>query len=314
MLEAWISRITREDIRELPDSAALSEDLHLDSLGRVELQSVLEAELGVQIDATAYQHAHSVGDLRKLLVEFATESGDQHAYPVWPWAGVPRALRILFIEAVMRPLVGFLGKPKIRRDFDARLSGPVLIVANHVTAYDAPLILYALRAGVRHRVAIAMAGEMLLDLRNARGQGNSLLNMTGPFQYVFATGVFNVFPLPQTGDFRKSFAHAGRAMDAGYHVLVFPEGRRTPDGRMHSFQGGAGLLWNQLRTPALPVYLDVGDGRAGNRKWFRSGRLTIRIGRPIPFSADRDAAEATRVLERAVRQLADASQPGPSEF
>jgi long-chain acyl-CoA synthetase len=220
----------------------------------------------------------------------------------------------LFIETVMRPLVAFLGKPKIRRDFAARLSEPMLMVANHITAYDAPLILYALPGNVRRSVAIAMAGEMLLNLRNARGQGNWFLNMTGPFQYLFATGLFNVFPLPQAGDFRKSFAHAGRAMDAGYHVLVFPEGRRTPDGRMHSFQGGAGLLWKELRTPALPVYLDVGDWTAGKRKWFRSGRLTIRIGRPIPFSDDRDAAEATRILENAVRQLADASQPGPSEF
>jgi long-chain acyl-CoA synthetase len=117
-----------------------------------------------------------------------------------------------------------------------------------------------------------------------------------------ATCLFNVFPLPQTGDFRRSFAHAGRAMDAGYHVLVFPEGRRTPDGLMHSFQGGAGLLWKELRTQALPIYLGG----------FRSGRVSIRIGRPIPFSTEMEAGEATRVLERAVRQLGDDEFPATS--
>ena len=38
-------------------------------------------------------------------------------------------------------------------------------------------------------------------------------------------GVFNVFPLPRSAGFRRSFQHAGAALDHGYHVLVFPEGR-----------------------------------------------------------------------------------------
>jgi long-chain acyl-CoA synthetase len=316
MLAALIGRITRENIGPLPDSAALSEDLHLDSLGRVELQSALEAELGVQIDAAAYQQVHTAGELRELLdrstsagtapasagTERKPASHDRHSYPVWPWTLFPYALRVLFIETIMRPLVALIGKPRVRRDAGEHLSGPTLMVSNHVTAFDAPLILYALPSQVRHRVAVAMAGEMLLDLRDARGQGNFFFDLSGPLQYLLATCLFNVFPLPQTGDFRRSFAHAGRAMDAGYHVLVFPEGRRTPDGLMHSFQGGAGLLWKELRTQALPIYLGG----------FRSGRVSIRIGRPIPFSTEMEAGEATRVLERAVRQLGDDEFPATS--
>jgi long-chain acyl-CoA synthetase len=234
---------------------------------------------------------------------------DEHAYPGWPWARFPSAIRILFIEAFMRPLVAALGQPRVRRDLDEQLSQPTLIVSNHVTAFDVPLILYALRWKTRHRVAVAMAGEMLLDLRRARGQGNFFFNLTAPLQYLLATALFNVFPLPQSGDFRKSFAHAGRAMDAGFHVLVFPEGRRTPDGWMHPFQAGAGLLWQELRTQALPIHLGG----------FRSGRVSIRIGQPIPFSADKDVADAARTLERVVRQLGEdgfpaTTQSGPSEF
>jgi long-chain acyl-CoA synthetase len=317
MLATLIGRITRENIDQLPDSAALSEDLHLDSLGRVELQSVLEAELGIRLDAAAYQQVHTAGELRELLdrstsagtapacagTELRPASHDRYSYPVWPWGLFPHALRILFIEMMMRPLVALIGKPRVRRDAGERLSGPTLIVSNHVTAFDVPLILYALPSELRRRVAVAMAGEMLLDLRNARSQGNFFFDLSGPLQYLLATGLFNVFPLPQSGDFRKSFAHAGRAMDAGYHVLVFPEGRRTPDGLMHSFQGGAGLLWTELRSQALPIYLGG----------FRSGRVSIRIGRPIPFRADLEAAEATRVLERAVGQLGDDEFPATSQ-
>jgi long-chain acyl-CoA synthetase len=149
---------------------------------------------------------------------------------------------------------------------------------------------------------------MLIQWRKARGQGNLLLNMVAPAQYFLVTGLFNVFPLLQFGDFRKSFAHAGRAMDTGFHVFVFPEGRRTPDGRMHSFQAGAGLLWNELRTQALPVYLGGMTVNAEQNKVVRSGRLSIRIGKLLPFSSDREVADSTRSLECAVRQLGDSTQ------
>ena len=62
------------------------------------------------------------------------------------------------------------------------------------------------------------------------------------------------FPLPQFGNFRKSFTHAGRAMDAGFHVLVFPEGRHTPDGRIHSFQaGGNGRTGPCAKNKLVPI-------------------------------------------------------------
>jgi long-chain acyl-CoA synthetase len=105
--------------------------------------------------------------------------------------------------------------------------------------------------------------------------------------------------LPQLANFRKSFAHAGQAMDRGFHVLVFPEGRRTPDGVMHAFQKGSGMLWKELQCDALPVYL----GGMNTGKWFRSGALSIRVGQPIPFNPDWDPAQATTVLEQAVRTL-----------
>jgi long-chain acyl-CoA synthetase len=149
-----------------------------------------------------------------------------------------------------------------------------------------------------------MAAEMLQDLRHGRRQSNLFLNLLGPFQYFLATALFNVFPLPKEGDFRKGFAHAGRAMDNGFHVLVFPEGRRTPDGLMHPFQGGAGILWKELRTKAVPVYLGgLGAPKARKLGWFRSGRIVVRVGRPLMIDSTLQAANATRVLEQGVRQL-----------
>jgi long-chain acyl-CoA synthetase len=192
--------------------------------------------------------------------------------------------------------VAILGKPRVEPV--QPVEKPILIVANHVSVYDVPLILYALPGPMRRRVAVAMAGEMILNFRKARNLGNWFLNLCGPPAYLLITALFNVFPLPQLVNFRKSFAHAGRAMDRGYHVLVFPEGRRTEDAVMHSFQKGSGMLWKELQCDALPVYL----GGMSTGKWFRSGALSVRVGKPIPFK-DLESAEASRVLEEAVRSL-----------
>jgi hypothetical protein len=62
---------------------------------------------------------------------------------------------------------------------------------------------------------------------------------------------------------------------------------------MHSFQKGSGMLWKELQCNALPVYLGG----------MQSGKVSIRVGKPIPFNPDLEASEATRILEEAVRSL-----------
>jgi long-chain acyl-CoA synthetase len=272
-------------LERMTGKAADSEDLQLDSLGRVELQSAIESQLGVELDDAAYQQVNTLGELRGLLSGSPKpESRDENLYPTWPWTWLQNAIRVLFIELLMRPLVAILGNPRFDRA--EPLFQPVLIVSNHVSLYDVPLILYALPGNMRRRVAVAMAGEMILSFRKTRG-------LVGKIAYFLMTEFFNVFPLPQLSNFRKSFAHAGRAMDRGFHVLVFPEGKRTEDGQMHSFQKGSGMLWKELQCNALPVYLGG----------MQSGKVSIRVGKPIPFNPDLEPAEATRILEQAVRLL-----------
>jgi long-chain acyl-CoA synthetase len=193
----------------------------------------------------------------------------------------------------------------VKRDSTRDADGPLLIVANHVTMFDVPILLYGLSRRMRRRVAVAMAGEMLLEWRHARGQGNWFLNLVAPVGYYLVTALFNVFPLPQSGDFRASFAHAARAMDRGFHVLVFPEGRRTPDGRMHTFQCGSGLLWKELQCPALPVYFGgLWETQSGKTGWFRSGRICTCAGDMIVLPSEADPQAATALLEERVGSLA----------
>jgi len=142
---------------------------------------------------------------------------------------------------------------------------------------------------------------MMRDWRRARNQGNWFLNLIAPLEYLLVTGLFNVFPLPQMSGFRRSFAHAGEAVDRGYSVIVFPEGRRSEDGTPASFKLGAGLLWKELGTLALPVHLQgLGQIKAQRARWFRSGQISVSVGNILPPEPAGPPEELTKRLERGV--------------
>jgi long-chain acyl-CoA synthetase len=147
-----------------------------------------------------------------------------------------------------------------------------------------------------------MSGEMLMDLRRGRNQGNAVVNLLAPAGYWLVTALFNVFPLPRLRGFQRSFAFAGEAMDRGYSVLIFPEGTRSRDGEFHSFRAGIGLLALQSGVPVVPVAL-VGLGEMRKTRWFRSGRLEVRVGEAIQVAEGMEPARVTAMLEASLRGL-----------
>jgi long-chain acyl-CoA synthetase len=327
-----IAEVTGERVAGDDDSLRLSEDLHLDSLGRVQLQSTLEHRLGVEVDDDAIAGVETLGDLRKMVKmevgmssvpqvtespfvshaaeadvfrpQTATEAASEPVYPRWPWSWPVRAIRIAFVELVMRPLIWILAAPRVVRSAAKLPDGPVLVIANHVTAYDGALVLYALPGRLRRRMAVAMSGEMLLDFRSGRNQGSAFVNLLAPAAYWLVVALFNVFPLPRRRGFRKSFAHAGEAMDQGDSVMVFPEGTRSRDGEMQRLRPGIGLLAQESGVPVLPVALiGLGQMRRGEVRWFRSGLLEVRVGEVISVDEGVGPEELTARFEESLRRL-----------
>ncbi len=320
-LVGLIEEVTRQQVGDRSEEARLTEDCHLDSLGRVQLQSMLEDRIGVEIRDEVMAGLETLGQLRGLLgrdaaasevVASGKEIGERQievrpevrrlAYPRWPWWGVVQWVRGVFVEGVVQPLVWLLAKPRIVMQQAPVDGGPLLIVANHVNTYDLPLVLYALPGARRRWVAAAMSGEVLGDLRWGRNQGSRVLNLLARVAYWLLIGLFNVFPLPRLSGFRESFAHAGEALDRGYSVLVFPEGRRGWTGELGAFRPGIGLLVQASRVPVLPVALQGMGAAHKSGRWFRSGHLAVHMGAPLVFGAE-TAEEITAKLEKAVRAL-----------
>ena len=332
MLLEMVAEVTGETPRETGDGARLNEDLHLDSLGRVQLQSLLESRLGVEVSDDAIAQIETLGQLRGMIGAGAAEAVgaprdggegvsqsalesapaaqsvakvESLPYLRWPWSWPMQILRAAFLELIAQPLIWLLAAPRVACPGDKIPRGPMLIIGNHVTAYDGPLILYALPGRVRRHVAIAMSAEVLMDLRRGRGQGNAMLNAMAPMGYWLITALYNVFPLPRRRGFRKSFGHAGEAMDRGYSVMIFPEGHRSETGKLQRFREGTGLLAKESQVPVLPVGLrGLGELKARGR-WVRSGKLEVLVGAPVELGPEATAAEWTAALEAAVQRLAE---------
>jgi long-chain acyl-CoA synthetase len=371
----WLLKLIAEISGEAPhgvgDELRLSEDLQLDSLGRVQLAAALEERLGIAPQGELLEEARTLGELRSLVAgvakgalsawtpTLATEENrkdgarsldgsrnesvrassfprfsaervgdhepqpiaDHHEsqpesnaapahclYPCWPWLAPFQWLRVAFIEAVERPLVWLLAAPRVVAPELSMDAGSLLIVANHVTAYDGPLVEYALPGPLRRRIAVAMAGDMLEDYRHfrnpERAPGRRGFYLPGPLIWLLLTALFNVFPLPRRRNFQRSFAHAGAALDRGYNVLVFPEGTRSAEGSLARFRGGIGLLVKQSGARVLPVGLrGLGELKAARRGWFRSGRIEVHVGQPIRFAPEETEAAITKRLHAEVERL-----------
>jgi long-chain acyl-CoA synthetase len=382
----WLLKLIGEISGETPagvgDELRLSEDLQLDSLGRVQLAAAIEERMGRTPESGLLEEVRTLGELRCLVAGegereralaptlSAEERGQDEApnldgetkrtqdswlptlspgkrrkdgarkldgksaaatgpertaygsgleaedeaapakyiYPRWPWLRLFQWLRTGFIEGVVCPLVDLLADPRIVALHAPASDEPMLIVANHVTTFDGPLVQYALPKPMRRRIAVAMSGEMLEDYRHFRNPERPLgkrgFYLPGPLIYFLLTALFNVFPLPRRRNFQRSFAHAGEAMDRGYNVLVFPEGTRSAEGALARFRGGIGLLVKQSGAAVLPVAIrGLGELKAARRGWFRSGRIEVHLGQPIRFSSLESEAAITTRLHVEVERL-----------
>jgi 1-acyl-sn-glycerol-3-phosphate acyltransferase len=103
----------------------------------------------------------------------------------------------------------------------------------------------------------------------------ALFDLFRPFKWVSKAEIFRVpvigwnmrlngyVPLVRgSGEsVRRMMARCGELLDQGVPVLLFPEGRRTDDGRLQTFRNGAFDLAVRHRVPVFPIAVH-GTGRA----------------------------------------------------
>lgn len=167
------------------------------------------------------------------------------------------------------------------------VDGSVLIVPNHQTFADPPLVTIPVRRPVHY-----MAWARLFTIP-----------LFGPF-----IRALRAFPVDIDKSDGQAVREATRLLRAGEAVMIFPEGGRTPDGGLQPFKLGAFRLAVTHATPVLPVTIaGAWDSWPANRTLPRRGRVTITyhpLERPVRGADPRLAARD--LCDRTVKAIASA--------
>jgi len=283
-------------------------ELGLSSLERVELLSELEKHYEVELDERRFAEVSSFDDLNALL----KTAGERIARPEpallprWTRSFPVRAMRFVLFQVVILPLFrGLLTLKVDGLDNLARIQPPVLLASNHQSHLDTPAIAAALPRRFRYRLAPAMSQDYFRAwLEPDRTRPSE--RFATMWKYFLATGIFNAYPLPQRlAGVRRALKYTGELIDEGYCPLVFPEGKRTPDGALQPFKSGNGIMAMRLKAAVVPIHLaGLFEIYSIHDRWPRRGTVHVRIGVPLCFEQEHDEESATRAVEQAIAGLA----------
>jgi long-chain acyl-CoA synthetase len=289
--------------------ASLQLDLGVDSLEWITLSLELERRLAVTLDESDVAEVYTA----RALIEAVQRAGSRPegaARPAtarqavgderWIQPGHPgHRLLAVTLFAVNWLLMRLLFRLK-REGVDGPLpSGPLVIVANHVSDLD-PLVMAA---------ALPLA-----TLRRVYWGGDVARLFAGPLRR-FLCRALHIFPVDERAP-AASLALAQAVLQRGDALIWFPEAWRSPTGELQPFLPGIGSLVERSGATALPAYID-GAFEAMPR-WARLPRLrpiAVRFGvalAPAQLAQARLAGEEgataaeriTRSLERRVAALA----------
>jgi len=168
------------------------------------------------------------------------------------------------------------------------MDGAVVVVANHGSHLDPPLLGHALGRPVAFMAKAELFKVPLL----------------GPI--IRACGAY---PVARGASDREAIRTATDRLLEGWAIGVFIDGTRQGDGRVNNPQAGAALLAARSGAPLLPVAIinshrALGPGKSG----IRLVPIQIRIGTPIPPPASRkrpDLDLATEACQRQINALLD---------
>jgi 1-acyl-sn-glycerol-3-phosphate acyltransferase len=185
---------------------------------------------------------------------------------------IQAAARFVAQRGLLRPLVWrFLVTVTVRgQENVAHISGGYVVVANHSSHLDTPLIVGGLPRKLVRYLAAGAAADYFFDIWWRRG-------LTALF--------FNAFPVQRTAGGIRSVS-AKSLLQRGIPLLVFPEGTRSKDGELGQFKPGAAALASSCEVPCIPVALiGVHEAHPRGTNWPKRGRLPVAVIIGVPMYA-----------------------------
>jgi 1-acyl-sn-glycerol-3-phosphate acyltransferase len=199
----------------------------------------------------------------------------------------------VFKYAMFAPLCRLLFRPSVSGAENIPKSGGAILVSNHISAGDT----YLLPSMIRRRVTFPAKIELF------RGHG-----VRGRMMSWFLKGVGQL-PMDRAGG-RASASSMDGVLDVlrrGDLLGIYPEGTRSPDGRLYKGKTGVARIVLQAGAPVIPVGMINTELIAS--RFFKiptMRRPKIRIGKPMDFSAYAAAGNDRDVLRWVTDEIMNA--------
>ena len=186
------------------------------------------------------------------------------------------------------PLFRILFRGRVSGRRNVPMQGSLVVVANHGSHLDPPLLGHALG-----RPVAFMAKEELFRVP-----------LLGPLIRALAA-----YPVKRGASDREAIRTATARLNEGWATGVFLDGTRQADGRINQPMPGAALLAARSGSPLLPVAIINSHRALGTGQSMpRLVPIQIRIGEPVPAPASRrkpDLEATTVELQRRINALLD---------
>ena len=270
------------DARLAPETNVQLE-LGIDSLDWLHLTLEIRALTGAELDEAAIGRIETVRDLLRETAAAGLATSNGGGDPLEKlqrpkelinqeqrrWLEPrPFFIRILgsCLLALNRALMRSLFRLRVRGRNHLPDKGPFILAPNHTSFLD-PL-------------AIGAALPQTVLNRTYWG-GWTAIMFANPVMRLLSRAV-RVIPIDPKGGPLSSVAFAVAALNEEYNLTWFPEGGRSPDGRLTRFRPGIGLLVSAAPVPLVPVWIDGAyEALPWGRRIPRLRTITVTFGEPI---------------------------------
>lgn len=203
---------------------------------------------------------------------------------VWYW---------IFKYVLIGPVMWLMGRPRVEGMQHLPTTGPVILAGNHLTVVDSFFLVLV----VGRRVRFIAKSEYF----SGRGVKGALLRW-------FYTSAGQV-PVDRSGGGAGDAAlRTARKIIADNAIwAIYPEGTRSPDGRLYKGKTGLARVAIETGAPVVPVVMFGTEkfNPVGTRMW-RPAKIVVRFGAPLEFSRYRELASHRAVVRSATDEVMSA--------
>jgi 1-acyl-sn-glycerol-3-phosphate acyltransferase len=239
---------------------------------------------------------------------------------VWQWLGI--ALAVVFFGTISYPTIPFSGDGRLGHRLFARRWGKLILwwcgvrlTARGADSLDAasPAVIVANHSS--HYAFYALAAMLPVQWRAVIRREMRRIPIFGHLGEK-AGHVF--IRLGDTSLAIRDLQPGMERLQAGYWLLVFPEGRPSPAGGIGRFKKGAFRLAIEAGVPVLPISIEEIYAESQGRNWDSApSRIVLRVLPPIEttnLTINDTGALAMRAQETILRGLSSLDREGDPHF